>query len=380
MPFRVTSLSLFNEKVAEATRANQYVLILWMGPHCHVCTQHAVPAFAEAEASGNYRNVMFLQMEWTVFFHTRNPLGPICLFQSLPRCVLCKGEKVTGVPEFHLFRTSTRHLEQCHAARIERQFPQKTLQKMCCFDFLDGWDETKFSNMLSRTLQPPNPLSIGITLCDGPAGVTIETVAVHGPAGLSGQVFPGDFVISFGGFPCNGPATKKWRFMQLMNEACSAGSELELVLMRGDTSPLNVRLTPVRIDSFDKTPWFLQCERHESTVFSQREERFRVGVQLVDKDGRAGPVVGSVDPGGPADLSGQVFPDDLILSWNGIPCKGLTLAELERFRSKSEGILYDDVKLELQRDGARHPIIVSLTPEFYARPVNCRVPGVTALA
>jgi hypothetical protein len=480
MPFRVTSVFLLNEKVAEAARANQYVLILWMGPHCPVCTQDAVPAFARAEASGNYRNIMFLELEWKMFFGISG-FGPICMFNTISdfaHCVLCTGERVTGVPEFHMYRTSTRHLDvRCHQPHMlqqdRRQFPQTTLKKMCCFDFLDGWDETKFSSMLSRTSQPPNPVSIGITLCDGPAGLTIETVAAHGPAGLSGQVFPGDFVISFGGSPCNGPAMKKWRFMQLMNEACSAGSEVELVLMRGDTPPLNVRLTPVRHDSFDKTPWCLQRELHESTVLSQREARFRVGITFVDKDGRAGPVVGSVEPRGPAsgqlfpddlilswndipckgltsnDLrakivtqggtatppivkielqregvlgsivvtlealqpkyaslgftmlekskidsrpgisicdvdprgpaSGQVFPDDLILSWNDIPCKGLTLAELEQLRSKSEGFIFapDDVKLELQRDGARHPVIVSLTPAFYARPVVCRVPGMT---
>jgi hypothetical protein len=110
-----------------------------------------------------------------------------------------------------------------------------------------------------------------------------------------------------------------------------------------------------------------------------------LGFTVLEKskiDSRPGISIGAVDPRGPAGLSGQVFPDDLILSWNDNPCKGLTLAELEQLRSKSEGFLFahDDVKLELQRDGARHPVIVSLTPAFYARPVVCRVPGMTAAA
>jgi C-terminal processing protease CtpA/Prc len=485
MPFRVTSISQFYEKTAEAASSNQYILILWMRPHCYVCTQSAVPAFAKAEASGNYRNIMFLEMDHEAFFH-RGPLGAVGKTDEhgkrLPRCVLCRGEQVTGVPTFHLLLTSKRHMKFCHRETSFDKGPYETPTKICCFCYgclVDGWDESQFFSMLSRTSQPPNPLSIGITLSDGPAAPTIETVAAHGPAGLSGQVFPGDFVISVNGAPCTSPMVTKLGFIQLMNGACAAGSDVELVLMRGDASPLSVRLTPVRIDSFDKTPWFLSCEIFEASALSKRvAARFRLGVTCVDKDGCTGPVIGtvepdgpaglsgqvfpddiiiswndipckglttkdmytrvmqsqgtsavctadivkleiqrkgapdpvvihlvpshtkpatlgltmcerskidgrtgisieSVNPRGPAGLSGQVFPDDIIISWNDIPCKGLTLAELEPLRAKSEGLLFahDDVKLELQRDGARDPVIVNLTPMFFASPLVCRGPG-----
>lgn len=482
MPFKVSSQSQLFEKVAEAIRANQYVLILWMGPRCHVCTQFAVPAFAEAEASGSHRNIMFLEMEWEAFF-VIGGWGPAARGHGWPKCISCSGERVTGVPAFHLFRTSRRHIEpDCHEP--DGRFgdgsvgPVRMINHICCFDSLVGWDETQFSGLLSKTLQPPNPLSIGITLCDSPAGVTIETVAKCGPADLSGQVFPGDIIVSFDGTPCN--RMKKLSFTQLMSQACSAGSEVELALMRGDTSPSNVRMTPVRIDSFVKTPWFVQFEKYETSQLSHRRDaRFHIGVGCVDKDGCAGPVIGTVEPGGPAalsgqvfpddvvlscndvsfkelvandlhafllrlllvatatdvvklelqregvpepivvtlapaftkptrlglsgsakyaidsrpagvsiasvdprgpaGLSGQVFPDDLILSYNDVSCKGLTLAEVQAlFRSKSEGSFFaapDNVKLELQRDGFRHPVIVNLTPAFYDSPLFCRCPG-----
>jgi hypothetical protein len=85
---------------------------------------------------------------------------------------------------------------------------------------------------------------------------------------------------------------------------------------------------------------------------------FQIGITMTESPD--GPIVASVNPQGPAGLSHQVVPGDVIIKWNGVSRRHYTKQQM--MDVSCANWLGEDVQLELQRIGEPQLIRVCLTP------------------
>ena len=95
-----------------------------------------------------------------------------------------------------------------------------------------------------------------------------------------------------------------------------------------------------------------------SVIRKQPPHWFQIGITITESPD--GPIVTSVNPQGPAGLSGQVIAGDVIIKWNGLHRRHYTKQQM--MDVSCANWMGADVHLELQRIGEPQLIRVSLTP------------------